>query len=144
VDDQPVEDRTVRPIRSDSTVLISEDADPVLEDCLSKCRAPVRRYETMEELLGSEALDGVDVLILRTRSQPRGVLLAWLAKIALDHPGMQKVVLMEGVPSLPLAKHLTACGFRIIHDDGGKESRSLPGLVDQMTDRSGWMARVTA
>lgn len=134
----------MRSMKPDSTVLISEDADPVLEDCLSKCRAPVRRYETMEELMNSEALDGIDVLILRTRSTPRGVLLAWLAQIALDHPGMQKLVLMEGVPSLPLAKHLTACGFRIIHDKGGEEKQSLPGLVDEMTDRSGWMARVTA
>jgi hypothetical protein len=130
-------------MKPDSTVLISEDADPVLEDCLSKCRAPVRRYETMQDLMDSEALDGVDVLILRTRSTPQGVLLAWLAQIALDHPGMQKLALMEGVPSLPLAKHLTACGFRIIQDQG-KEQQSLPGLVDQMTDRSGWMARVTA
>lgn len=134
----------MRATKPDSTVLISEDADPILEDCLSKCRAPVRRYATMEDLMVSESLDTVDVLILRTRSAPRGVLLARLAQIALDHPGMQKVALMEGVPSLPLAKHLTACGFRIIHDDVGGENQSLPLLVDQMTDRSGWMARVTA
>ena len=129
----------------DSTVLISEEGDSVLEDRLSQCRAPVLRFTTMEALMDSEALESVGVLILHTRSAPRGVLLARLAQIALDHPGMQKVALMEGVLSLPLAKHLTACGFRIVRDEaeGGDES-FLPHLVDEMRDRGGWMARVTA
>ncbi len=129
----------------DSTVLITEEDDSLLEDRLSQCQAPVIRFTTMEALLDSRTLESVGVLILHTKSAPRGVLLARLAQIALDHPGMQKVALMEGVLSLPLAKHLTACGFRIIRDEAESGNDTfLPQLVDEMRKRGGWMARVTA
>lgn len=108
---------------------------------LSPREGTVTWYANVEDLIHGQPLSSVAVLVLKTPSQPKGDLLVALGRMNLEYPAMQKVVVMEGPPPLPVASYLTACGVDIIWSGSGEENmENLATVVDRMRERRQWIA----
>lgn len=124
------------------TILVCECGGSALPEGLAGCRAPVLRYESLDRLFEDRDPDSVEILILHTRKGPSGVALAAITQLALEHPGMQKVAVLEDSPSIPMAKQLTACGFDLVQRDReSEEPLDLGLLIERMQERTAWAAR---
>ena len=123
-----------------SVVVLSEsDAAPSLAARLATPAPP--SYASVEGLMRDQPLSSIAVLVVQTRALPSAMLLVTLGRIGLEYPAMQKVVVMDGPPPLPVAGYLTACGVDLVWA-GGREAGTdqLAAVVDRMRERSQWIA----
>lgn len=98
-------------------------------------------YTSLEELVREQPLSSVAVLVFFFSPLPKGVMLPIIARMALEYPSMQKVVVMEDRPSLPLAEYLTACGADLIWAKPREnDPEQLASVLDRMHERIQWVA----
>jgi len=127
-----------------STVLLSDESDgPELMAELCARVGAAEFYRNVGELLERRPLSSISVLIVVSRPLPKGVLLATLGRMNLEYPAIQKVVLVEGLPPLPIAEYLTACGVAVIQCDPGETpgvAERLAPVIRRLDERTQWIA----
>jgi len=123
-----------------SVVVLSEsDAAPPLAARLATPTPP--SYGSVEDLLRDRPLSSIAVLVVQTRALPSAMLLVTLGRIGLEYPAMQKLVVMDGPPPLPVAGYLTACGVDLLWTGSGEAGTDrLAVVVERMRDRRSWIA----
>jgi hypothetical protein len=126
-----------------STVLLSdaEGEAAQLAELLSARCAPATCYSSVAELVGTQPLSSISVLVLHFRPLPKGILLATIGRMNLEYPAMQKVAVLESTPPLLIAEYLTACGVDLLLDgatDDGAEQ--LASVVNRLHERTRWIA----
>ncbi len=86
-------------------------------------------------------LESISVLVLLFRPLPAGVLLATLGRMNLEYPQVQKVVVLDAPPPLPIAQYLTACGVDLISCVPGDEkgANQLASVVQDLKTRAAWL-----
>lgn len=127
-----------------STVLLSDGKEaPTLAAELSARTGPAVWYASLSELLSERPLSSVSVLVIVFRPLPKGTLLATLGRLNVEFPAIQKVVLVDREPPLPIAEYLTACGADLVWDGGGgigQEADHLASIVRRAHERTEWIA----
>ncbi len=114
---------------SGSTVLLSDtEGAATLAAGLAGDDAHFSWHTSLEELLREQSLSSVSVLVLDLRPVPRGSMLAVVARMALEYPELQKVVVVEGPLPLPVLEYLISCGVDLVRSEGDDEE--LDRLVD--------------
>ena len=87
-----------------------------------------------------QSLSSVAVLVIDTRPQPKGVLLAALGRMNVEYPAIQKIAVLDGPPSLPVASYLTSCGVDLVWSGSGEENLDkLATVVDRTYARTKWI-----
>lgn len=125
-----------------STVLLSnaDDAADVAAGLAHRSH-PTAYYSSVADLVQDRRLSSVSVLVLRFRPLPKGALIANLAKINLEFPWMQKLMVLDGPLPRPIVEYLTACGVDLIEcelDDEECADR-LASVVDRLEERTQWL-----
>ncbi|MEJ2216824.1 MAG: hypothetical protein P8099_09430 [Gemmatimonadota bacterium] len=126
---------------AESTVLLSDpEAGPDLAAQLAPTDQQVAWFGSVEEMVRARPLSSVAVLVLRFRPLPKGVLLAALGRMSVEYPEMQKVVVVDSPPPLPIAEYLTACGVDLYWEPRGGGGGDLEALVERLHERTRWVA----
>jgi len=124
------------------TVLLS-DTDEALDLAthLAMQSLPAECYRSVAELLKDRCLGSVSVLVLLFRPLPTGVLLATLGRINLEYPTIQKVVVLDAPPPLPIAQYLASCSVDLIPCLPGDEkgANQLASVVQHLRERAAWL-----
>lgn len=125
-------------------VLLSDgDGATSLAGRLSPESGSVPCYSSVAELVKGQPLSTIDVLVVRTRRSPRGVVLAALGRMSLEYPGMQKLAVMDEPPPLPVAEYLTSCGVDLVWSGTGEDrEREVVSIVERMRARKAWLGDV--
>lgn len=125
-----------------STVLLSDAKDaPQLAALLAERVAPATCYASVGEMVTSQPLSTISVLVLRWGSAPKGTLLATLGRMNVEFPGMQKVAVLDEAPPLPIAEFLTSCGVSLLWNNNSEEgAEKLASVVHQLHERTRWIA----
>ena len=125
-----------------STVLLSDadDAAAMAADLTHRSH-PTSCYRSMADLVHDRQLSSVAVLVLRCQPHPKGTLLALLAKVNVEFPWVQKVMVLDGPLPLPFVEYLTACGVDFVQFEIGDESDvdQLASVVDRLLERTHWL-----
>jgi hypothetical protein len=124
------------------TVLLSnaESAASLVAD-LAMRGHPTVWYTSLEELVRKQPLSSIAVLVFHFSPLPKGVMLPVIARLAIEYPSMQKAVVMEERPSIPLAEYLTACGADLIWaKPKATDLDRLASVVERMRERTRWVA----
>ena len=128
----------------DSTVLLSDTEDVLpLATELAQRSLPVACYPSVEELLRDRRFSSIAVLVLLFRPLPKGALLATLGRLNLEYPRIQKVMVLDAPPPLPIAEYLTSCRVDLIWCPPGDERSTdrLASVVDRLQRRAGWLTQ---
>lgn len=97
-------------------------------------------YANVEDLIHTQPLSSIAVLIVDGRPQPNGVLLATLGRMNVEYPAMQMVAVLDEAPALPIARYMAACGVDLIWTGSQDESiDQLAAVVDRMYVRTAWI-----
>lgn len=125
-----------------STVLLSDTDEVVkLASLLARRSLPACCYPSVSELVRDRRLSSISVLVLLFRPFPTGVILATLGRMSLECPRMQKVVVLDAPPPLPIAQYLTACDVdlvpRVSSDE--KSADRLATVVQRLQERAAWL-----
>jgi len=125
-----------------STVLLSDaEGASGLAARLAARTGPAAWYSSVAEMVQRQPLSSIAVLVLLFRPLPKGILLATLGRMSLEYPAMQKVVVLEGPPPLPIAEYLTACGVRLMWDGATEDGTDrLASVVNRLHERTRWIA----
>ncbi len=122
-------------------VLSAAEARPSLAERLTKPGRRVACYGSMDELLRDEAVTAMEALVVQCRDVPNGVLLAALGRLAVEHPGLPKVAVLESAPPLPVASYLTACGVDLVWPESVEAGTDrLATLVERIHEGTKWIA----
>ena len=98
-------------------------------------------HATLEELFRAGPLSTITILVVVSCDPPTGMQLLTLGRMALEYPAMQKVVVMDAAPPLPIAEYLTSCGVDLVWSETGRDTiKRLAAVVDEMSVRSAWIA----
>ena len=125
-----------------SVVLLSAaDARASLAERLQRPGRRVACYDSLAELFRGEPVSTIEVLVVQCRDVPNGVLLATLGRLAVEHPGIAKVAVLQGEPPLPMASYLTACGVDLVWPDSVEAGTDrLATLVERIHEGTKWIA----
>ena len=126
-----------------STVLLSdaEEGAAQLAELLSARSKPAACYSSVAELVGTQPLSSISVLVLHFHPLPKGTLLATLGRMNLEYPAMQKVAVLETTPPLLIAEYLTACGVNLLLNGSTEEGvEQLASVVNRLHERTRWIA----
>ncbi len=125
-----------------SLVVLSESgAVSSLAERLMRAGGRVACYGSMAELLRDEPIPAMQALVVHCREAPNGVLLAGLGRLAVEHPGLPKVAVLEGAPPLAVASYLTACGVELVWPDSVEAGTDrLATLVERIHEGTKWIA----
>ncbi len=124
-----------------SVVVLSEsEALPSLAQRLASPGRRVACYGSMDELLRDEPVMAMEALVVQCREVPNGVLLAALGRLAVEHPGLPKVAVLESAPPLPVASYLTACGVDLVWPEVEEGTDRLATLVARIHEGTKWIA----
>jgi hypothetical protein len=130
--------------RSDgSTVLLSDAQEEAaqLAELLSARSKPATCYSSVAELVGTQPLSSISVLVLHFSPLPKGTLLATLGRMNLEYPAMQKVAVLNATPPLLIAEYLTACGVNLLLNGSTEEGvEQLASVVNKLHERTRWIA----
>lgn len=125
-----------------STVVLSDAKEAsTLTALLAARTGRAACYASVGELVRTQPLSSVSVLVLRFHEVPKGVVLATLGRMSVEYPEIQKVVVLDAPPPLPIAEYLTACGVSLIW--GGNEedeAERIASVVNQLHERTRWIA----
>ncbi len=130
---------------SPGRVVVLSDSEPVpsLAEPLKSSGRSSEWYSTFEELLRARPLSTIAVLVVLAHPLPKGILLVNLGRMTLEYPAMQKVVVMDAAPPLPIAEYLTSCGVGMVWTESvGDTTERLATVVDEMTERSRWITTI--
>ena len=121
-------------------VLVSESESEVAPR-IAKRLAPAAWYASVADLVRGQSLSSVAVLVVHSPPLPRGILLVALGRMNLEYPAIQKVAVLDGLPSLLVAEYLTACGVDLVCAETREESiERLAAVVNRMHERTAWIA----
>jgi hypothetical protein len=82
----------------------------------------------------------IRVLALHSRGQPPGLVLALVARWAVEFPWMQRVAVFDVPPSLPVATQLARSGFWLIQSDRDRGAAdSLNRALETLTLTLPWI-----
>lgn len=128
-----------------ATVLLADEQEaPTLVAELTALGGEPAWYGSVSEMLRQRPLSSVSVLVVVNRPLPKGILLATLGRLSVEYPAMQKVVLVDGPPPLPVIEYLTACGVDVVWDDAegtdGAADDRLAATVRRLHERTRWIA----
>lgn len=125
-----------------STVLLSDAKEaPTLAAQLAARSGPPACYASFGELIRTQPLSSISVLVLHFHPLPKGALLATLGRMNVEYPGMQKVAVLDEPPPLPIAEYLTACGVSMLWNNNPEEgAERLASVVNQLHERTRWIA----
>ncbi len=125
-----------------SVVVLSESqALPSLAERLAKPGLRVVWYGSMDALLRGEPVAALEALVVQCREVPNGVLLAALGRLAVEHPGLPKVAVLESMPPLAVASYLTACGVDLVWPESVEAGTDrLATLVERIHEGTKWIA----
>ncbi len=125
-------------------MVVLSDSEPVpcvAESLMSSSSRSMEWYTTLEELLRARPLSSIAMLVVVSHPLPKGIVLMMLGRMALEYPAMQKAVVMDAAPPLPIAEYLTSCGVDMVWSESGKETiERLAAVIDEMHERSHWIA----
>ena len=124
-----------------NVVVLSEPEEAsALAERLSAPAESITWYANVEDLMHAQPLSSVAVLVIDTRKQPKGVLLAALGRMNVEYPAMQKIAVLDGPPPLPVASYLTACGVNLFWAGSGEGNLDqLATVVDRTYARTKWI-----
>lgn len=115
---------------SDSREGTSVAADLTRRSCRVAC------YTSLEQLLEEHPPDSIPVLIFHLHQRPKGSLLGLIGRLAVEHPGIQKVVVTEAPLPLEVAGYLTACDVDLVPmESNGQAEMRLAAVVSCMHER---------
>lgn len=98
-------------------------------------------YGSVDELVRSRPLSSISILVLRAHGVPKGILLAALGRMAIEYPEIQKVVVLDAPPPLPIAEYLAACRVALVWNDTPEaEAHGLASLIHRLHERTPWIA----
>ncbi|GMV06568.1 MAG: hypothetical protein AMXMBFR53_28440 [Gemmatimonadota bacterium] len=125
-----------------STVLLSDAQEaPTLAAMLAARTGPARWYSSVGEMVNTQPLSSISVLVLHFHPLPKGALLATLGRMSVEYPGMQKVAVLDEPPPLLIAEYLTACGVSLLWTGGAEDgAERLASVVNQLHERTRWIA----
>ncbi len=122
-------------------VLSESGAASSLAEQLVRAGGRVACYGSMAELLRDEAVPAMAALVVQSREVPNGVLLAGLGRLAVEHPGLPKVAVLESAPPLAVASYLTACGVELVWPESAEAGTDrLAMLVERIHEGTKWIA----
>ena len=132
----------MQPRSEGSTVLLSDAKDaPTLAAQLSARTGSAAWYASLAEMVRTQPLSSISVLVLHFHPLPKGALLATLGRMNVEYPGMQKVAVLDEPPPLPIAEYLTACGVSLLwNGDTEDDADRLASVVNQLHERTRWIA----
>jgi len=128
--------------RDGSTVLLSDTDEALhLATHLATQSLPADCYRSVGELVKDRCLESVSVLVLLFRPLPAGVLLATLGRMNLEYPQIQKVVVLDAPPPLPIAQYLASCSVDLVPCRPGDEKGAdqLASVVQDLKERAAWL-----
>ncbi|HEX9105852.1 MAG TPA: hypothetical protein VF832_01455 [Longimicrobiales bacterium] len=111
---------------------------PELTARLAQPAGSVAWYGSLEELVRGRSVSSIDVLVVHCGAQPSGLLLAALGRMAVENPGVQKVVVLDAPPALSIASYLTSCGVDMVWPGASDGLDRLGLVVDRMREGTGW------
>lgn len=125
-----------------STVVLSDAKEASeLTALLAAQTGKAACYASVGELVRTRPLSSVSVLVLRFHHLPKGALLATLGRLSVEYPEIQKVVVLDEAPPLPIAEFLTACGVSLIWNGNDEhEVERIASVVNQLHERTRWIA----
>jgi len=125
-----------------ATVLLSDaEGASGLAARLAARTGPAAWYSSVAEMVQRQPLSSISVLVLNFRPLPKGILLVTLGRMSLEYPAMQKVVVLDGPPPLPIAEYLTACGVRLFWDGATEDdTERLASVVNGLHEKTRWIA----
>ena len=127
-----------------STVLLSKrEGRTALARTLGSPRDPARCVESVGDLVRRQPLNSVAVLVLDPGSIPAGILLADVGRLHVEHPGVQKLALLDEDPPLEVVTYLTSCGVDILRRGADEEAdggERLAAVLDDLRERARWSA----
>ena len=123
-----------------SVVLLSRrESVPELMARLAQPAGSVAWYGSLEELVRGRAVSSIDVLVVHCGAQPSGLLLAALGRMAVESPGVQKVVVLDAPPPLAIAGYLTSCGVDVVWPGSEDGLDRLGMVVTRMKEGTKWL-----
>ena len=127
-------------MRGGATVLLSEDSSgAALARETSLRDGPVVARRSLKELLRDVPLARISVMLFHFPRPPKGVLLASIACLALESPGLQMAAIVEVPLSLPVVEFLTACGVDLIPvEPDGPDPDRVADAVRRLRVRQAW------
>ncbi len=125
-----------------SVVLLSETgAQTTVAQRLTRPGREVVCFDGMEELVQARPLSSIELLVVQWRDMPNGVLLAALGRLAVEHPGLAKVAVMDSPPPLPVASYLAACGVDLVWPGSAEPGTDLlVTLAERIHEGTEWIA----
>lgn len=120
-----------------AAVMLSDSPDGMtIADQLSRDSCRVACYTSLEQLFAAHPPASIPVLIFHLYRRPRGNLLVVIGRLAVEHPGIQKVAVTLAPLSLEVAEYLAACGVDLVPmEPDGPDPTHLASLVRQMHER---------
>lgn len=129
--------------RNDGSTVLLPDTDEavMLATQLAERSLSAECYPDVAELLRDRCLGSISVLVLLFRPLPKGALLATLGRLNLEYPQMQKVVVLDAPPPLPIAQYLASCSVDLISFAPGDEKSAyhLASVVHHVQERAAWL-----
>jgi hypothetical protein len=103
---------------------------------LSRRSCRVASYTSLEQLLDEHPPGSIPVLIFHLHERPKGDLLVVIGRLAVEHPGIQKVAVTETPLPLEVAGYLTACDVDLVPmEPDGQDAVQLASVVTRMHER---------
>lgn len=120
-----------------AAIMLSDSRDePPVARSLSRQRCRVECYTSLERLLREHPPGSIPVLIFHLHARPKGSLLVVIGRLAVEHPGIQKVALTEAPLPLEVAGYLTACDVDLVPmEPDGRDASQLASVVTRMHER---------
>ncbi len=123
-----------------SVVLLSKrESVPELTARLAQPAGSVAWYGSLEDLVRGRSVSSIDVLVVHCGVQPSGLLLAALGRMAVENPGVQKVVVLDARPPLAIASYLTSCGVDVVWPGADDGLDRLGTVVERMKEGTKWL-----
>jgi len=122
--------------RAAAVMLSDSREEPSVATNLSRRSCRVECYTSLEQLLDEHPPGSIPVLIFHLHERPKGSLLVVIGRLAVEHPGIQKVAVTEAPLPLEVAGYLTACDVDLIPmERDGQDASRLASVVTRMHER---------
>lgn len=122
--------------RATAVMLSDSRAAPPVATDLSRRSCRVECYTSLAQLFDEHPPGSIAVLIFHLHERPKGSLLVAIGRLALEHPGMQKVAVTEAPLPLEVAGYLTACDVDLVPwERDGQDAGRLASVVTRMHER---------
>ena len=122
--------------RAAAIMLSDSREEPSVVATLWQRSCPVACYTSLERLLEEHPPGSIPVLIFHLHERPKGSLLVAIGRLALEHPGIQKVAMTEAPLPLEVAGYLTACDVDLVSmERDGQDASQLASVVTRMHER---------